>query len=125
MDQNTAIAAFACLSSGHRLAIFRLLVKHAPDGLVAGEIATALAIAPTNLSFHLKALTHAGLLDLVPQGRYQRFRANLALMQELIGYLTDECCLGQRGRCDELPARADCRPAAAPARSRATKKPRP
>lgn len=113
MNQTTAIAAFACLSSEHRLAIFRLLVKHAPDGLVAGEIASALDIAPTNLSFHLKSLTHAGLLDLAPQGRFQRYRANLKLMQGLIGYLTDACCAGRRGRCAELPAQSACQPAAA------------
>lgn len=95
----TALAAFECLSAGLRLDIYRLLVKHAPDGLVAGEIATTLAVPPSNLSFHLKALTHAQLLGVTQEGRYQRYRAEMALMDALIGYLTAECCAGHPERC--------------------------
>ena len=58
----------------------------------------------TNLSFHLKALTQSGLLVVVQEGRFQRYRANMALMTDLIGYLTDECCGGNPGAC--LPGRA-------------------
>ena len=52
-------------------------------------------------SFHLKALTHAQLVSVVQEGRYQRYRANLALMQDLIGYLTAECCAGHPELCAE------------------------
>ena len=68
-------------------------------GLVAGEIGAALGLAPTNLSFHLKALTHGQLLSVVQEGRFQRYRANLALMQDLIAYLTAECCSGHPELC--------------------------
>lgn len=104
MDKQLATTVFESLASGIRLDIFRLLVKHAPDGLVAGEIAATLAVPPTNLSFHLKAMTQAGLLGVTQEGRYQRYRAQLKLMHELIAYLTAECCEGQAGQCfTELP----------------------
>jgi DNA-binding transcriptional ArsR family regulator len=107
MDKLLATSVFESLASGVRLDIYRLLVKVGPQGLVAGEIGTALEVPPTNLSFHLKALTHAQLVSVVQEGRYQRYRANLALMQELIGYLTAECCAGHPEQCVEtcLPAR--------------------
>ena len=62
MDKTTATTVFESLASGVRLDVFRLLVKQGPEGLVAGEIAAALGVPATNLSFHLKALTQAGLL---------------------------------------------------------------
>jgi ArsR family transcriptional regulator len=104
MDKLSAIAVFESLASGVRLDIYRLLVKAGPEGMVAGEIATTLAVPPTNLSFHLKALTQARLLSVVQEGRFQRYRANLALMQELIAYLTEECCAGHPEQCGELCA---------------------
>ena len=102
MNKLSAIAVFESLSSGVRLDIYRLLVKVGPEGLVAGEIASTLAVPPTNLSFHLKALTHARLLSVVQEGRFQRYRANIALMQELIAYLTEECCSGHPEQCAEI-----------------------
>ena len=108
MEKQLATTLFESLASGVRLDIFRLLVKNAPDGLVAGEIATLLALPPTNLSFHLKALTQAGLLGVIQEGRYQRYRANLPLMQELIAYLTAECCTGNPAQCFESELASDC-----------------
>lgn len=102
MERDDAMRIFESLASGHRLDIYRLLVRHAPDGLVAGEIGTTLGVPPTNLSFHLKALTQSGLLTVTPEGRYQRYRAKLALMTELVAYLTAECCQGKPGQCSEL-----------------------
>jgi DNA-binding transcriptional ArsR family regulator len=99
MEKQLATTIFESLASSVRLDVYRLLVKNAPDGLVAGEIATLLALPPTNLSFHLKALTQAGLLGVIQEGRYQRYRANLAIMQELIVYLTAECCAGHPEHC--------------------------
>lgn len=94
MDKNTALPIFEALSSGTRLDVFRLLVRAGPAGMVAGELSGALEVAPTNMSFHLKTLTHAGLVSVVQEGRFQRYRANMGLMQELVGYLTEECCSG-------------------------------
>ena len=102
MDKLSAITVFESLSSAVRLDIYRLLVKVGPEGLVAGEIASTLAVPPTNLSFHLKALTQARLLSVVQEGRFQRYRANIVLMQELIAYLTEECCAGHPEQCAEL-----------------------
>ena len=108
MDKQLATTIFESLASGIRLDVFRLLVKNAPNGLVAGEIAAQLALPPTNLSFHLKALTQAGLLSVTQEGRYQRYRANLAVMQELIAYLTAECCTGHPEECFDADSASIC-----------------
>lgn len=108
MEKQQAVNVFESLSSGVRLDVYRLLVRQGPEGLVAGDIAARLELPPTNLSFHLKALTHAQLVSVAQEGRYQRYRANLPLMVELIGYLTDECCAGQPGQCLDVSALAVC-----------------
>lgn len=108
MDKSTATSVFESLASGVRLDIYRLLVKTGPQGLVAGEIASTLELPPTNLSFHLKALSQARLVSVVQEGRFQRYRANLALMQELIAYLTAECCAGHPEQCSELCTPLNC-----------------
>ena len=99
MEKAVATGIFESLSSGVRLDVYRLLVKTGPAGMVAGEIATRLDVPPTNLSFHLKALTHAGLVTVEQEGRFQRYRANIPLMLDLIAYLTDECCSGHPEQC--------------------------
>jgi len=86
------LAAFEALSSEVRLGIFRLLVAHEPDGLVAGEISGTLGLPPTNLSFHLKAMTHAGLVEGQPRGRFIRYRARIRTVEEVVSYLTENCC---------------------------------
>jgi len=101
MDKLHATKIFESLASGIRLDVFRLLVKHAPSGLVAGEIAAFLDLPPNNLSFHLKAMTYAGLINVTQEGRYQRYRAHLTLMQALIDYLTAECCTADLEPCFE------------------------
>lgn len=101
MKKPTALSIFESLSSGVRLDVYRLLVKQGHDGLVAGEIAATLEVPPTNLSFHLKALTQAGLLSVQQEGRFQRYRANIPLMLDLIAYLTEECCAGHPEQCVE------------------------
>jgi DNA-binding transcriptional ArsR family regulator len=108
MDKLLATTIFESLASGVRLDIYRLLVKAGPQGMVAGEIGSALAVPPTNLSFHLKALAHAQLVSVVQEGRFQRYRANLTLMQELIGYLTAECCAGHPEQCTEIARAPVC-----------------
>lgn len=111
MEKSAATAIFESLSSGVRLDVYRLLVQRGPQGLVAGEIAAALDLPPTNLSFHLKALTQAQLLSVAQEGRYQRYRANIPLMLELVSFLTAECCGGHFEQCAE-PGLATCSPAA-------------
>lgn len=99
MEKDTATTVFESLSSGVRLDVYRLLVKQGHHGMVAGGIASALDVPPTNLSFHLKALTQAGLLTVQQEGRFQRYRANIPLMLDLIAYLTEECCADDPGHC--------------------------
>ncbi|WP_019571769.1 helix-turn-helix transcriptional regulator [Thioalkalivibrio sp. ALMg3] len=107
MDKGTATNMFESLASGIRLDIVRLLVRHGHDGLVAGEIAETLELPRTNLSFHLKTLTQAGLLTVTQEGRYQRYRVNLDAMQDLVAYLTENCCAADADGC-ALPAALDC-----------------
>ena len=99
MDITQASTLFEALSSGVRLELFRLLVRFAPDGLVAGEIARHLQIPATNLSFHLKGLLHTGLISVEKEGRFLRYRANIPLMLDTIAYLTEECCAGHPEKC--------------------------
>ena len=114
MDKLTATSVFESLSSGVRLDVFRLLVKKGLDGMVAGEIATTLELPPTNLSFHLKALTQARLLTVQQEGRYQRYRANIPLMLDVIAYLTEECCAGHPEKCVEMRMTSVCLPSVLP-----------
>lgn len=111
MNKQSAILVFESLASGVRLDVYRLLVKQGPQGMVAGEISSTLEVPPTNLSFHLKALAQARLVSVVQEGRFQRYRANLALMQELITFLTAECCAGHPEQCAEICPPGSCRPA--------------
>jgi ArsR family transcriptional regulator, arsenate/arsenite/antimonite-responsive transcriptional repressor len=89
-----AVRALAALAHDARLAVFKLLVQAGPEGLPAGTLAEQLAVAPSALSFHLKELTHAGLLTQRPDGRKLMYSANFPTMNQLIAHLTDNCCQG-------------------------------
>lgn len=102
MNRGIATTIFDCLSSGIRLDIYRLLVQRGLDGEVAGGIADTLGVPANNLSFHLKALAHANLVSVEQEGRFQRYRANLPLMVDLVSYLTEECCSGHLERCSDM-----------------------
>jgi len=104
MNREAALALFDTLSSGLRLDIYRLLMRTGPQGLVAGEIASVLEMPASNASFHLKAMTHSGLVLVQQEGRFQRYRANMQVMQALVNFLTDECCSGQSALCAPMPA---------------------
>ena len=89
-----AVRALAALAHDARLAVFKLLVQAGPGGLPAGVLAEQLAVAPSALSFHLKELTHAGLLVQRPDGRKLIYSANFSTMNGLMAHLTDNCCQG-------------------------------
>ena len=114
MQKNTATTIFESLSSGIRLDVFRLLVKQGPEGLVAGEIAATLDVPPNNLSFHLKALTQARLVSVQQEGRFLRYRADIAVMLDLIAYLTEECCAGHPEQCADMRTASSCSEAVLP-----------
>jgi DNA-binding transcriptional ArsR family regulator len=108
METSTVLAALAALAQSTRLAIFRLLVQHAPDGLTAGVIAEKLDTSAATLSFHLKELHRAGLLRQRQQGRFLWYSADVGAMNDLVRYLTENCCaLGSCGP-------ASCAPASTP-----------
>jgi len=95
MDTKQALSALASLAQEHRLAVFRLLVQTGPEGLAASRIGEQLALAPSSLSFHLKELSHAGLITARQQGRFLIYTADISAMNGLIGFLTENCCSGQ------------------------------
>ena len=99
MEPKTATTVFESLASGIRLDIFRLLVRMSPQGMVAGEIATTLGMPPTNLSFHLKVMAHAGLVAATQEGRFVRYRAAMPAIRALAAFLTEDCCKGQLSHC--------------------------
>jgi DNA-binding transcriptional ArsR family regulator len=96
-----AVTALSALAQNTRLAIFRLLVEAGPAGVPAGGIAARLGIAAPTLSFHLKELLHAGLLEAEPQGRFIVYRANFKAINALVGYLTENCCRASSTRTTE------------------------
>ncbi len=93
-DTKRALAALAALAQETRLSIFRLLVETGPEGLQVGAIAERLSLANATLSFHLKELSHAGLIVAAPNGRAIIYSANFPAMNGLVEYLTENCCAG-------------------------------
>ena len=94
MKQKNALSALTALGHATRLEAFRVLVAAGAEGRVAGELAGLLEVPAATLSFHLKELGNAGLVDAEQQGRFVRYRANFARMTALLAYLTENCCGG-------------------------------
>ena len=99
MDTKTAVPALAALAQDSRLSIFRWLVELGPEGACPGDIAEQLELPAATLSFHLKALQHAGLIDAVRSGRNIRYRADFATMRDLVDFLSQNCCGGDPSKC--------------------------
>lgn len=112
MDRSGALKAFASLASGARLDIFCQLVSAGPDGLVAGEIARALGTPANNVSFHLKTMRAAGLVNAIPEGRFLRYRADVPHMLRLLAYVTENCCFQPAAKRGKNPStrRTACTP---------------
>ena len=94
METTIAVDKLAALGHATRLAIFRLLVQTGPEGVSAGAIGEKLALAPATLSFHLAHLNRVGLITGRQESRYIYYAADYAAMDDLIAYLTDNCCGG-------------------------------
>lgn len=92
METSAVLVALAALAQETRLAVYRLLVEHAPEGLPAGKIADGMGLAPASLSFHLKELTRAGLIVPRQDGRFVWYSADLEAMNGLLAYLAANCC---------------------------------
>jgi DNA-binding transcriptional ArsR family regulator len=92
MNNEDVLRALAALAQDSRLAVFRLLVQRGPEGYAAGEIGERLGIPGPTLSFHLKELAQAGLVSPRKQGRFIHYAPAFERMNELVAYLTDNCC---------------------------------
>ena len=102
MESEIAIFALAALGQPTRLETFRLLVKHDPQGLPAGELARALAVPQNTMSAHLSVLTRAGLVRGERQSRSIIYRAEIGRLQELVSFLVKDCCGGRPEVCAPL-----------------------
>jgi len=108
MEKTDAVAALAALAQDSRLDVFRLLVEAGPDGMPAGEVASALKLAPNTLTFHFDRLRVAGLVTVRRDGRSMIYAAQFETMNALLRYLTDNCCKGAPQACAPSVA---CKPA--------------
>jgi DNA-binding transcriptional ArsR family regulator len=97
MEITTATQSLAALAQETRLAIFRLLVEAGPEGLNAGAIAEAVGVPAATLSFHIAQLARAGLVTSRQESRFIFYSTNFTAMDDLIAFLTDNCCQG--GQC--------------------------
>ncbi len=104
MESEQAILAFAALAQPTRLDVFRLLIEREPNGLPAGEVARHLAVPHNTMSTHLGILARAGLIVAERHSRSIVYRAQLAAVRALAGYLVKDCCGGRPEICSPLIA---------------------
>ncbi len=99
MKKSNVIAALGALAQETRLDIFRLLIQKGPNGLPAGEIGERLGQPSPTLSFHLNQLRFAGLVTSRRESRSIIYTANFREMNDLLAYLTENCCGGRPELC--------------------------
>ena len=104
MESSEVVPALAALAQPTRLETFRLLVRHEPDGLPAGEIARRLAIPANTMSAHLAVLSRAGLVTQERRSRSVIYRVELDRLRGLVLFLVRDCCGGRADLCDPLVA---------------------
>jgi DNA-binding transcriptional ArsR family regulator len=100
MKATEVVAALGALAQESRLAVFRLLVKRGPQGYTPGELADRLDIPAPTLSFHLKELQRVGLVLVQREGRFLNYTAHFAQMNDVLGFLTENCCSLATESCD-------------------------
>ncbi len=93
MQHHQAVTALSAIAHEGRLAIFRYLVQASAE-VAAGDLATALVMPSSTLSFHLKTLHHSGLVQVRQEGRFMYYSPNRDAFNHLLGYLTENCCGG-------------------------------
>lgn len=116
MESEAAILALAALAQSTRLDVFRLLVKHEPEGLAAGDIAKALAVPQNTMSSHLAVLSRAGLVTAQRFSRSIFYRADLARFQQVMLFMLRDCCDGRPEVC--APVIESLTPCCPPARKK-------
>lgn len=109
MEQQKAVVALSALAQEARLKVFRMLVVAAPEGLSAGVIAARMGIPKATLSFHLKGLVHAQLVEANRSGRVITYRMRPQGIQELLAFLMDDCCNGRNELCSPASSTVNCR----------------
>jgi DNA-binding transcriptional ArsR family regulator len=102
MKSKDAVESLAALAQESRLALFRLLVRRGPEGYTPGQLSDKLGVPGPTLSFHLKELQRAGLIEARREGRFVYYSPNFPRMNQLLGFLTENCC---------VLADQECRPA--------------
>jgi DNA-binding transcriptional ArsR family regulator len=107
MKSTQVVKALSALAQSTRLSVYRLLVVHGPEGMVAGQIAEKLNVSPATLSFHFKTLSHAGLIESRQEGRFIYYAANFAVMNSIVAFLTENCCGGNQAAC-AVPTKIKC-----------------
>lgn len=108
MDTQLAVIQLSSIAQEARLRIFRLLVQVGAEGLPAGNIANTLQIPASTLSFHLKELSHSGLIHSRQVSRFIYYSANYQAMNGLLAYLTENCCTGKND-CGSIPVCVESR----------------
>ena len=106
METEQAAVALGALAQESRLRVFRLLVPAGNAGLAAGEIAQALKLPAATLTFHLKELRSAGLIQSQRDGRFIRYSLRISGMQELLDFLARDCCQGHPDLCGYIGRRS-------------------
>lgn len=104
MDKTSSLAALGALAQGTRLNVFRLLVRHEPDGLAAGDIARRLGVPQNTMSAHLAILARGGLVRSERRSRSIIYRADLDGLRALMLFLVHDCCGGSAELCAPLVA---------------------
>lgn len=99
MKTKTAANALAALAQESRLEIFRLLVRKGTAGMAAGDLSSHFGMPPATMSFHLKELSNAGLIVSRRESRSIIYSADYEQMQELLGFLMENCCADNGGKC--------------------------
>ena len=103
MDENLAVASLAALAQNMRLRVVRALVGAGPTGLTPGALSATLGMPASTLSFHLKALLHAGLVTQQRDGRSLIYRPSLGHINALVSYLTAHCCNAMDAVAGQIP----------------------
>ncbi|SRR5579885_149901 len=99
MKSRDAVIALGALAQESRLEVFRLLVRRGPRGITPSELSDKLSIPAATISFHLKELSNAGLITSRREGRSIIYSADYDRMQELLGFLMENCCADNGGKC--------------------------
>jgi ArsR family transcriptional regulator len=99
MKSAQVVTALSALAQSTRLALYRLLVACGPEGMAAGQVAEKLKVSPATLSFHFKTLSHAGLIVGRQNGRFIYYAVNFTVMNNMVAYLTENCCGGNTEIC--------------------------